>query len=253
MDNDPITPYISDPSLSEIPTPSLNAKKDQLPLWIIGGLVFLALGTTIGVFGAKFFIQPQEISQISTYQECLAAKGSRVQESYPGVCVTVSGQRFTQPVTSPSSTPTSGVPESTNPITDPTADWKTYTANGFTFRYPGDFIVEERDKNFFVITLEKDKLIPQAGISIDAKLLGNFASYDVAVSKTKESLTNITTQELPNGIKISGKVGPGFGENLSINKALLKYKGGALNVETLINEPYSEIFDQILSTFKFLN
>jgi ABC-type phosphate transport system substrate-binding protein len=35
---------------------------------------------------------------ITTFDECVAAQGSRVQESYPAVCVTTDGSQFVQPL-----------------------------------------------------------------------------------------------------------------------------------------------------------
>lgn len=51
------------------------------------------------VLGA-FFMQNFNTSQVITptnFKECVAASGSRVQESYPEVCVTEDGERFTNP------------------------------------------------------------------------------------------------------------------------------------------------------------
>lgn len=149
----------------------------------------------------------------------------------------------------PTPTPTPVV--SPTPTPDVTADWKIYSAPDFSFKYPSEFIVEERDKNFFVIVSEKDKNIAQAGISIDATLTGDLAQYEKAVLKDKENLIDVRTQDLVNGIKISGEIGPGFGEGTSVISAVLKYKNGGLIVEAIIS-PYADLFDQILPTFKFL-
>jgi hypothetical protein len=36
---------------------------------------------------------------ITTYEECIEAPDSQIQESYPQVCVTASGEQFVQPIT----------------------------------------------------------------------------------------------------------------------------------------------------------
>jgi len=40
-------------------------------------------------------------SKITTYEECIKAKGSLIQPMYPPICVTKNGLRFTQEVTPP--------------------------------------------------------------------------------------------------------------------------------------------------------
>ncbi len=43
----------------------------------------------------KTVVQP---SKIKSFADCQKATGSLIQESYPEVCVTKSGQRFVQPI-----------------------------------------------------------------------------------------------------------------------------------------------------------
>lgn len=45
-----------------------------------------------------FDSQPPDVgNKVSTYDECLKAKGSKLLETYPQICVTLGGQHFTQP------------------------------------------------------------------------------------------------------------------------------------------------------------
>ncbi len=91
-----------------VSSPAESPKNRRWPLWSVIGLSLLLLGAIIGLFSAKFLNQSPFLSQISSYTECLAAKGSIVQESYPATCVTAFGRRFTQSVSS--TTPESVVP-----------------------------------------------------------------------------------------------------------------------------------------------
>ena len=136
---------------------------------------------------------------------------------------------------------------------DETADWKTHIkSGGLLFKYPPEFILEERDKGFYVIVLEKDKSIPQAGISIDTRLSSIYSSYEEAITKSSENLIDKVIEEITRGVKISGTIGPGFGEGSSITKAVLEYEeyeDSIVIVETLNKSPYIDVFDQFLSTF----
>jgi len=213
----PVSPPPHSPisSLKPVDSPSDSEKKKPKKFIFATLLIFaIALGATGGVFGYQY-VQKQKLFQ-----------------------------------TQPSPTP---VVQQPSPSPDPTASWETYTntAFGFLFKYPSEFVLEERDEGFYVIALEKDKSIPQAGIFIDARLNEIYSTFDGAVQKSKENLTDINVEELTNGVKISGTVGPGFGEGLSIVKAVLRYKDGALIVETFNKDPYIDDFNQILSTFKF--
>lgn len=80
----------------EIFTP--QQPKSSLALWIVIGVVILAIGIGIGLAVGKYSTQPIS-SPISSYDDCVKAKGSLIQESYPATCATVDGQRFIQPLT----------------------------------------------------------------------------------------------------------------------------------------------------------
>lgn len=139
------------------------------------------------------------------------------------------------------------------PTTNPTANWKAYNSNILSFKYPTELTLQERQINYFVLLSDSNN--PQSVVaSIDARLIGNYVNYEKAISSTKAGLTGIQTQELNNGIKISGKIGPGMGQGQSIIIVLFKYQQGAIEIETTTTDPTQlQLFDQILSTFKFLS
>lgn len=86
------------PSISPlVPTSKTN---NHVFISIIIGVIILGIGITVGLFLGKTFKNPfAPKPTIASYKECLQAKGSIVTESYPGICITTSGQRFIQPLT----------------------------------------------------------------------------------------------------------------------------------------------------------
>jgi len=78
--------------------------KSNVNLLAVVTLVLLILVIVIGYFIYKnYFAKTQSIF---SYKDCVNAKGSFIQESFPPVCVTKSGQRFVQQtVSSPTPTP----------------------------------------------------------------------------------------------------------------------------------------------------
>ena len=97
---------------------SLQKSRPNFLIWIAAGVAILAIGIGVGLAVGKY--SPK---QISSYEDCIKAKGSSIQESYPGACVTVSGQSFVQPVSDSTPTPAVSVsipPSSETPIEVPT-------------------------------------------------------------------------------------------------------------------------------------
>ena len=83
----------------ENPTLPQNPKPNFV-IWIAAGVVILSIGIGLGLGLAlgKYspLNSPPASSQITSYEECVNAKGSIVTESYPAACITTSGQRFIQ-------------------------------------------------------------------------------------------------------------------------------------------------------------
>lgn len=138
------------------------------------------------------------------------------------------------------------------PTPDPTASWKTYVGDGFSFKYPLNFKVEEREKNYLVIIpIQNTTPAPTQGIAVDARPSNNLANFHLATISAKANLVDVKESPIAGGIKISGVIGPGFGQGLSITEALLQYKNGALDIQTSDSTITQVFFDQILSTFRF--
>ncbi len=91
------------PSLQEkLPTrnPRMMPIIRVLAIFMIG--VFSGIG---GFLGYQKLRKSDTKAFVTTYEQCLSAEGSRIQESYPQVCVTKGGLRFVQPTDDPLETP----------------------------------------------------------------------------------------------------------------------------------------------------
>ena len=165
----------------------------------------------------------------------------------------------TQPISQPTSvsqpfqiTPAPSIDETVYTEASESANWKIYSSSTLSFKYPTNLTLEERQKNYIVLLSDANH--PQSVlVSVDARQSGNYANYDKAVSSTKAGLTNVLIEEMTNGVKISGKVGPGYGEGMTVTIVLFKYGTAAVEVETTATDLNQlQVFNQILSTFKFL-
>lgn len=73
---------------------------------IVGVLCLVGIVSVAYVLLTKF---ARTNTIISTYEECVKASGSRVQESYPATCITKNGVSFVQPIASIIASPTVGM------------------------------------------------------------------------------------------------------------------------------------------------
>jgi hypothetical protein len=108
--------------------------------------------------------------------------------------------------------------------------------------------LDERTKGFLVLLLDANN--PQSVfLSVDARLSGDYSDYDKAVESARNVLTGITSQAMPYGVKISGKIGPGMGSGLPVTMAIFRHGGAAVNFETNVSSDADlQLFQSILST-----
>jgi len=79
----------------------MSLRKDSGHAVLITGIVVLAvaiLGVLGWLFWQNFINKPSTVGQVTTFEECKAAPGSIVQETFPEICRTVDGKSFTGPV-----------------------------------------------------------------------------------------------------------------------------------------------------------
>ncbi len=130
------------------------------------------------------------------------------------------------------------------PTPDPAADWKTYTNNEFSFKYPATWIVESNKISS-----------PDTSIEMWAFITGD-PMYN-------ECMKLIDTKEIQNMTvkNFSGVSTPEMCDPINLNKKerwLVKSQGEGyapgLQYSYKTNDPVAEtVFDQILSTFTFID
>jgi len=162
----------------------------------------------------------------------------------------------------PTPEPESTFPMYTEPSPDPTVDWKTYANQEFSFKYPKDvsldeilasnlitiaFITELEDfKNLggssgdpSFMAIEYNQPLKISEVPFGTKIL---EQSDVLIDNKKAKRYFTEVNELQNGYNMGDK----------ITRVIYKDSSSWLGI-TLIRQEQTQIFDQILSTFKFTN
>lgn len=98
------TPERIEPSHAAATPP--QARPPSLSLRPMYTVLTLIVGVICGVGGLFAYQEYTRAPLVTSYEECIQAKNSTIQESYPATCVTKDGKRFTQPIE----------PTDTNPI-----------------------------------------------------------------------------------------------------------------------------------------
>lgn len=78
--------------------------------WVVGGIVLL-----LALVGVQNYREFSVLKSIDSYESCVSAKGSRIQESYPATCITRLGTRYIQPTPSPVTIINSPLPRPSSP------------------------------------------------------------------------------------------------------------------------------------------
>ena len=269
---------LSQPSQSPPPAqPELQASSMQTPTTPVkskNGLVLLLAIITLlslgiaGFFGYKYW--QSQLRPITSYEECVKANGNQITAMFPGTCTTRDGRQFTQPLTEEEK-------KKLEPPADPTANWKTYSnANANLFlKYPSEMsemfateggvsgpilgnvnlVVSFADKS----TVRSGTDAPFDGFSVDeievAKLGMSFDSY---INKEVEAV-----KSHPRGMSTATAVKTSIGnqnftyidsETTIRRYFILSPDNKRIAIFSRVNSTaeFLNTFDQILSTFKFL-
>lgn len=89
------SPIEHSPSVEPV---SIQNTPPRLSLHPIYTTLTLIMGIFIGVGGLFAYQEFAASPEITSYEMCIKAKGSVIQESYPATCITKDGKRFIQPV-----------------------------------------------------------------------------------------------------------------------------------------------------------
>lgn len=215
-------------------------------LWLAGGLAILAFGIALGAFGVKFLNQKQ---------------------NQPPLALT--------PTLTPSPTPT--------PTPNPTGDWKIYTNTQYkySFKYPADWVGAGLQPGSapFPIDSEADSVLqsvefypnglegavikyPRFAVEVDDPVTNqSLGSYSDWINELRESqfykVTN-ESQQLISGVNVISLEGPYTQGNIITYHKNYFAKSPDNKFFVLITDDEKDqknatLFDQILSTFKFLD
>ncbi|MBI5019420.1 hypothetical protein HZB58_04065 [Candidatus Gottesmanbacteria bacterium] len=83
-----------------IPPPTAGSAP-KLSLRSVYTVLTLIFGILLGAGGLFAYQEYVAVPEPATYEACIKARGSVIQESYPATCVTRDKKRFTQPITNP--------------------------------------------------------------------------------------------------------------------------------------------------------
>lgn len=176
--------------------------------------------------------------------------------------VFVYGKYISKPSSSP--TPQPSPISSSTPTPDVTADWETYTdPNGkYLFKYPNDWDISLSIPNKMIAIAPQDRFKPGGMGATTASYFPISFSYDQLTNnlKTTPDKTEIVSQ---GNITVSGKevleyilkiteLEAGFNLGDQYTRVIVPATDTTYFDFELFDSSYSTIFDQILSTFRFL-
>ncbi len=254
----PISTPIPPQNLVSVPPPA--PKTPIFPIFFVA--LILVLLTVAGVFAYQNWQLRQQLNTLTTYKECLKAPGSILQESYPATCVARNGKSFTQPLTDEEK-------KKLQPSDEPT-DWTTYTSKKYQYKInihpdwktlagsPEEKFFNFRKENYEIgleifsttkttiqgYLVESDKKSATAwegtpSTRVISTRLTKIGNYNI-VRREEEWLAASFLKPVLNTYFLND----GF-----LYSFTLKYIGSVTDSNTIDND----VYDQILSTFKFLD
>ena len=158
-------------------------------------------------------------------------------------------EKPTPAVSQPVSTPT---PEPAPVLEDETTDWKTLTSpKGYSIKYPKHLFLEERVAGFYIL-LEDSQNPTSVSFYVDDRGVKTLSEREQIRSDLVRASVSILGLDNVDGFIIEGIMGPGYGEGTYVKTAYIDLNGRELILGCEGTFCKSELFDQILSTFRFL-
>ncbi len=112
MESSPTSEPVASPPDTAITAPQ------KLSLRPVYTALILIFGILLGAGGLFAYQEYTASPVVTSYEECVKARGSVIQESYPATCVTRDGKRFVQPLDGPDTNPMYTDPLSCNTDAD---------------------------------------------------------------------------------------------------------------------------------------
>jgi hypothetical protein len=274
----PATPQPTEP---QPPTPEVPTTSQSPKILLFG--VALLLIAIIGAAAYLFYQnQNKQAPQPASYEGCVNAEGSVIQESYPATCITKDGERFLQPL--PDDTQNNLQSNFEAPDFESLENWIIFTSNyEYEIKFPAKF---EIDTNML-------RGSEEFKISSDDEYIALFWKQDL--------LTDLSVKEkYPYGLAIKASIPKSNQQNLSLNELihstlsesdfierdeiiidgtkgekliyetadgtitdvfflykdkLYRFTGRTFSTESKMNNlhVYDDLFNQIMSTIIFLN
>lgn len=132
-------------------------------------LFFVAILAFISIVAYQKYSEYSALKSVNSYESCVAAKGSIIQESYPSTCITRLGNRFISDVVGnesikvPSTPDLSPSPTNSLPIIKvkvlDTSSWKSYSCGVINYKLP----IEYNNECTISSNGDQDVLITKSG------------------------------------------------------------------------------------------
>ncbi len=139
---------------------------------------------------------------------------------------------------------------SQNKIQESIPTYSDFKKEEVTFKYPSGYNAKELEKGYYFVSKDEKKVLGEAGISVDTRLKDVNAIYFQAVTAGRNNLSGVVEKEIPNGIKMYGKIKEGLGKDIPTLYVFIKSGNGAIVIESsgeIINE---EVFDYLVNSIK---
>lgn len=220
-DENPVVPVVTPSEPDNLVTPP-NSNKKVSPLVIGMGLLLTILLLIVGLLAYQNSKLQGEMDSLKTANAEMESQNNLAAEP------------------TPTATP------------DPTADWETYTFDDVSFKYPPNLTIDKSGMGEYISLLQDPDDSTSSVYGIDLRVKGPMAGYEEAESYWANQLENVEKIQITNGIKMVGEgTAESAGEVFTV--ALLKYGEGTISIVTLKTDEESlNMFDQILSTFEFI-